>query len=106
MWLIKPIHKKNQKILLFIKSDLDFSSTILGVKQDKGKVSQFFILKLLKMFMSVTLNANDTFTIFLLDNILGLFSECILISVVPKVSQISYCLIREANFDLWKWFII
>ena len=49
------------------------------------------------MFMSVTLNANDTFTIFLLDNILGLFSECILISVVSKVHQISYCLIREAN---------
>ena len=58
------------------------------------------------MFMSVTLNANATFTIFLLDNILGLFSECILISVVSKVHQISYCLIREANLDLWKWFII
>ena len=53
--------------LLFIKSGLDCSLTILCVKQDKGKVSQFFILNLLKMFMSVTLNANDTFTIFLLD---------------------------------------
>ena len=52
------------------------------------------------MFMSVTLNANDTFAIFLLDNILGLFSECILISVVSKVHRISYCLIREANLDL------
>ena len=58
------------------------------------------------MFMSVTLNANVTFAIFLLDNILGLFSECILISVVSKVHQISYCLIREASHDLWKWFII
>ena len=52
------------------------------------------------MFMSVTLNANDTFTIFLLDNILGLFSKCILISVVSKGYQISYGLIREANLDL------
>ena len=86
--------------MLLIKSGLDCSSTILGVKQDKDKVSQFFILNLLKMFMSVTLNANDTFTIFLLDNILGLFSECILISVVSKVHQISYCLIREADLDL------
>ena len=50
--------------------------------------------------MSVTLNANVTFAIFLLDNILGLFSECILISVVSKVHQISYCLIREASHDL------
>ena len=50
--------------------------------------------------MYVTLNANDTFTIFLLDNKLGLFSECILISVVSKVNQISYILIREANLDL------
>ena len=58
------------------------------------------------MFMSVTLNANVTFAIFLLDNILGLFSECILISVVSKVHQISYCLIRKVNLDLWKWFII
>ena len=52
------------------------------------------------MLMSVTLNANVTFAIFLLDNILGLFRECILISVVSKVHQISYCLIREANLDL------
>ena len=52
------------------------------------------------MFMSVTLNANVTFAIFLLDNILGLFSEFILISVVSKGHQISYCLIREANLDL------
>ena len=58
------------------------------------------------MFMSVTLNANVTFAIFLLDNILGLFSECILISAVSKVHQISYCLIREVNLYLWKWFII
>ena len=58
------------------------------------------------MFMSVALNANDTFTIFLLDNILGLFSECILISVVSKVHQIFYCLIRESNLYLWEWFII
>ena len=58
------------------------------------------------MLISVTLNAHDTFTIFLLDNIPGLFSECILISVVSKGHQISYCLIREANLDLWKWFII
>ena len=49
--------------------------------------------------MSVTLNANVTFAIFLL-NILGLFRECILISIVSKVHQISYCLIREANLDL------
>ena len=83
--------------MLFIKSDIDCSSTILGVKQNKGKVSHFFMLK---MFMYVTLNANDTFTIFLLDNKLGLFSECILISVVSKVNQISYILIREANLDL------
>ena len=86
--------------MLLIKNDLDCSSTIFGVKQDKSKMSQFFILKLLKMFMSLTLYANDTFTIFLLDNILGLFSKCILISVVSKVHQIFYCLIREANFDL------
>ena len=86
--------------MLFIKSGLDRSSTILGVKQDKSKVSQFFILNLLKMFMSVKFNAKVTFAIFLLDNILGLFSECILISVVSKVHQISYCLIREANLDL------
>ena len=85
--------------MYFIKSDLDCSSTIIGVKQYKGKVSQFF-LNLFKMFMSVTLNANVTFAIILLDNILGLFSECILISVVSKVHQISYCLIREASLDL------
>ena len=83
----------------FIKSSLDCSSTILGVKQDKGKVSNFF-LNLLKMFISVSLNANVTFAIFLLDNILGLFSERILISVVSKGHQISYCLIREANLNL------
>ena len=50
--------------------------------------------------MYVTLNANITFAIFLLDNVLGLFSECILISVVSKVHLISYCLMREANLDL------
>ena len=83
----------------FIKSGLDCSSTILGVKQDKGKVSQIFF-NLLKMFMSVTLNANVTFVIFLLDNILGLFIECILISIISKGYQISYCLIREANLNL------
>ena len=50
--------------------------------------------------MSVTLNANITLAIFLLDNILGLFNECILISVVSKGQQISYCLIREADLNL------
>ena len=73
------------KILFIIESGLDCSSTILGVKQNKNKVSQIFILNLLKMFILVTLNINDTFTIFLFDNILGLFEQCILISIASKV---------------------
>ena len=67
------MRKNFPKILFIIESDLDCSSTILGVKQNKNKVSPNFILNLLKMFILVTLNINDTFTIFLLDNILGLF---------------------------------
>ena len=55
------------KILFIIESGLDCSSTILGVKQNKNKVSPNFILNLLKMFILVTLNINDTFTNFLLD---------------------------------------
>ena len=73
------------KILFFIDSGLDCSSTILGVKQNKNKLSSNFILNLFKMFILVTLNINDTFTIFLLDNILGLFKQCILISIASKV---------------------
>ena len=45
------------------------------------------------MFMMERLNINDTFIILLHDNIIDLFKQSILISIVSKVHQIPYSLL-------------
>ena len=100
MWLIKQYIKTFKRFCILSKVALIVAQLFRVQNKTKIKFLNFYF-KSVKDVHEGNIKCKWYFTIFLHDNILGLFNLCILISIVSKVHKIFfYSLLWEANLDI------